>query len=217
MFDFFKKKKPEENTAPDTPEVLGFRLGGSVELSKIKIRLLEDKMTFDKVATLQLIQAVGIVKLDADSTILRYYTDDDGFFQVVLEGGLTENNIRDVQLWFYYDTEGVAKQSDWDYLLNNNISKPEYEFNAQRYSRVWTDLSTHAPPVAMTETTYTQDNKAPTSTDQFVMLYERVIENDLSELLLVSAEETLVNDQADRCLVRSTGINLHSADFEIVS
>ena len=203
--------------APDTPEVLGFRLGGSVELSKIKIRLLEDKMTFDKVATLQLIQAVGIVKLDADSTILRYYTDDDGFFQVVLEGGLTENNIRDVQLWFYYDTEGVAKQSDWDYLLNNNISKPEYEFNAQRYSRVWTDLSTHAPPVAMTETTYTQDNKAPTSTDQFVMLYERAIENDVSELLLVSAEETLVNSQADRCLVRSTGINLHSADFEIVS
>ena len=56
-----------------------------------------------------------------------------------------------------------------------------------------------------------------TETDQFVMLYELPLDDSLYEFLLVSGEEKIVDNQYDRCIVISTGINLSQADFEVVA
>jgi hypothetical protein len=48
-----------------------------------------------------------------------------------------------------------------------------------------------------------------------VILYERQLENGESETLLVTAEEKLVNNNFDRCLVISTGFNIGQADITI--
>ena len=214
MFEFFKKKP--ETTFPATPEILGFRLGGCIELNDLKLRLLEGELTFQKPAKQQIIQAAGKVQLDAHTTILRYYTDDEGFFQVVLEGGMGEEHIRSVQLWFFYETKGISGDREWESALANGISMAQFELNGKRYAPVWSGVDGQSPPVAMTETTTTDDGERST-TDQFMMLYERPIGDDLSELALLSGEEQIVDGLPQRCLVISTGIELNSADFEVVS
>ena len=52
-------------------------------------------------------------------------------------------------------------------------------------------------------------------TDQFMMLYEREIDNDRTESLLVAGEEKIVGANADRCLVISTGFDIQPSDIRI--
>ena len=47
------------------------------------------------------------------------------------------------------------------------------------------------------------------------MLYEREIENDRVESLLVVGEEKQVGNNLDRCLVISTGFDIQPADITI--
>ena len=68
--------------------------------------------------------------------------------------------------------------------------------------------------MAVTETTYEEDGDVST-TDQFMMLYERPIDNGRTESLLVVGEEKIVGNNADRCLVISTGFDIEPADITI--
>ena len=77
MFSKLFKKKTEDK--PKTPEVMGLYLGGSFELDNLKMSLLEPSLVIQKSARSQLIQAVGEAPLDTGGTLLRFYTDDDGF------------------------------------------------------------------------------------------------------------------------------------------
>ncbi|WLQ13505.1 YjfK family protein [Hahella aquimaris] len=209
---FFKKDEPK---SPSAPEIMGLRLGGAFELDQLRLRLIEPSVIFEGAAKTQLIQAVGQVQLDASSTLLRFYTDDDGFIQVVLNGGMTENHVEDVKLWYFYETRAVGSQADWDMLINSQISQPEYSIEGHRFQRVWESVGEASPPVAMTEKTTTEAGEV-TETDQFAMLYERSVNEDLDEFLMVCGEEKIIDNRADRCLVLSTGINLRPADIVII-
>ena len=200
--------------SPKAPEIMGLYLGGSFELDPLKLKLLQPHLVIENAASQHLIQAVGEVHLDTGGKILRYYTDDDAFLQVILDGGDTENHITDVKLWYFYDTKTVGSNSQWQQLLKQEISVPEYPLEGQRFSRVWDALGAESPPVAMTEKTYEEDGDTST-TDQFVMLYERDIDADNIEALLVSGEEKIINNNHDRCLVISTGFNIGPADIKI--
>ncbi len=213
MFDFLKKEEPD--TSLDIPQVLGLKLGGAIEFNELKFKLLAPQLTIENIEKTQLIQAVGVVKLDDNHFILRYYTDDDGFLQVVLDGGLTDNYITDVKLWYFYDTVGVSSDQQWENQLSNEISQEKIILDGHTFQRYWNDSSGN-PPVAMTETTYSED-ESESETDQFVMLYHRELENNLVEFLMVSGEELETQHQLEHCIVRSTGINVSSADFEIIA
>ena len=212
MFIKLFKKKTEDK--PKTPEVMGLYLGGSFELDNLKMSLLEPSLVIEKSARSQLIQAVGEAPLDTGGTLLRFYTDDDGFLQVVLDGGMTENHITDVKLWHFYETKTIGSQSQWDTCLASLISQPTYEIEGYTYTRVWEAVGNDSPPVAVTETTYEEDGDI-SKTDQFMMLYEREIENDRVESLLVVGEEKQVGNNLDRCLVISTGFDIQPADITI--
>jgi hypothetical protein len=212
------KAKSQEEEKPDlssVPELLGIRLGGAVELNDIKLRMLEEATTFQSVNKIQLIQAVGVVNLDEETTVLRFYTDDDGFFQFILEGGMTENHISDGKLWFFYDTHGIGSETEWNRQLEYGISQAEYSLNEQTFTRMWKVVGDRNPPVAMRETTYSE-NGGKSETDQFIMLYEREASDSLIEYLMVSGEERIVENNVDRCLVTSTGIDITLADFSII-
>ena len=111
MLKFFKRKK-EQPAQQSTPELLGFRLGGSFELNDLKMRMLARHTTFKDAQTIQIIGAVGIVELDG-STVLRYYTDDDGFVQILVSGMVIDENVIDVKLLYFHDTVGISSDSDW--------------------------------------------------------------------------------------------------------
>ncbi|MFP8966853.1 YjfK family protein [Pokkaliibacter sp. CJK22405] len=215
MFDWLKSKiaAPEAEPKPAAPEVLGLRLGGAVELNELKLRLLDDQLITDNIAKTQLIQAVGQVKLDASNTILRFYTDDEAFFQVVMTGGVGDEFVSDVKLFHFYSTVGVNSRNDWEKTLRD-VSQPSWALEEKSFQRVWGAVGDN-PPMAMTEETFTQDSSGE-RTDQFIMLYELATSAELSEFVLVSAEEKIINHQHDRCLVISTGINLGMADFEVI-
>ncbi|WP_026377104.1 YjfK family protein [Aestuariibacter salexigens] len=208
---FGKDKTPK---GPQAPEIMGLYLGGSFELDALKLRLMEPQLCIEGASPQQLIQAVGEVHLDSGGKILRFYTDDDAFVQVILDGGDSENHITDVKLWYFYDTKTVGSDAQWQTLLNKDISQPSYMLNEHSFTRVWDAVGESSPPVAMTEKTYEEDGDT-SETDQFVMLYERELENGEFESLLVSGEEKIVGHNADRCLVLSTGFNLSPADIKI--
>jgi hypothetical protein len=213
MFSKLFGKKDTAKT-PKAPEIMGLYLGGSFQIDPLKLKLIEPSLIIDSPASSHIIQAVGEVNLDSGGKILRFYTDDDAFLQVVLDGGMTENHITDVKLWYFYDTKTVGSDSQWQQLLKNDISQPQYGLEGQSYQRVWDAVGDISPPVAMTEKTYEEDADV-SETDQFVMLYERALEDNNVEALLVSGEEKLVGQNLDRCLVISSGFNIEQADITI--
>lgn len=213
IFSKWFGKKDTDNKV-DAPEIMGLYLGGSFEIDPLKLRLIEPQLIIENAASQHLIQAVGEVHLDTGGKILRFYTDDDAFVQVVMDGGDTENHITDVKLWYFFDTQTVGNDQQWQQLLNSDISQPEYLLEQQHFNRVWNAVGEQSPPVAMTEKTYEQDGDV-SETDQFVMLYERAIGEDEFESLMVSGEEKQVGNNLDRCRVISTGFNLQPADIRI--
>jgi len=199
---------------PKTPEIMGLYLGGSFEIDALKLKLLEPQLMIEGAASQHLIQSVGEVNLDTGGKILRFYTDDDAFLQIVLDGGDTENHITDVKLWYFYDTQTIGSDSQWRDALKTKVSKPVFELEDYQYQRVWEAVGDESPPVAMTEKTTEEDGDV-SETDQFIMLYERQLEGDNVEALMVSAEEKIIQQNHDRCLVLSTGIDIQPADIRI--
>ncbi len=205
---------PADTSFPAAPEVMGLRLGGAFELDSLRLKLLEPQLVVKDVAPTQLIQAVGDVQLDESSWLLRFYTDDDAFLQILLTGGRSDAHITDAKLWHFYDTQSVGSDADWRKLLEEKISQPSIELEGHTYQRVWESTGSAAPPVAMTETTHSGEG-LPASTDQFAMLYQREIGAELFEYVLYAAEEKIIDERVDRCLVISTGMDLGSADFTV--
>lgn len=214
---FGKDKKEDESIKVRAPEIMGLRLGGAFEFDDLKLRLIEPELVVEGVARTQLIQAVGVVKLDESSTVLRYYTDDEGYLQVLLTGGMTENHIADVKMWYFYDTQSVGTDADWESLLRSSqgISQPSVDFEDRQWERVWEGVGESSPPVAMTEKTYSEDGKV-SQTDQFAMLYQREFGDENFEYLLRAGEEKIIGHRADRCLVTSTGFDILPADITII-
>jgi len=128
---------------------------------------------------------------------------------------MTENHISDVKLWYFYDTKGISTNKDWDYQLSNMISTSNKRFEGNDYIRVWGESDLSSPPVAMTEKTYSEDG-CVSDTDQFSMLYERKATDALYEYLMLTGEEKIIINSADRCIVTSTGFDVQSADIEII-
>jgi hypothetical protein len=211
---FSKLFGTKQQDKPKAPEIMGLYLGGSFEIDALKLKLVEPELIIENASSTHLIQAVGEVNLDTGGKILRFYTDDDAFLQVVMDGGDTENHITDVKLWYFYDTKTIGNQSQWQQCLDNEVSQPSVTLAEHQYTRVWDAIGDISPPVAMTETTYEEDGDT-SQTDQFVMLYERVIANDDIEALMITAEEKILNHNHDRCLVYASGFNLQPADIRI--
>ena len=193
---------------------MGLRVGCSFELDPLMLKLFESQLVIEQAAQTQIIQAAGRVELD-DTTIFRFYTDDEAFLQVVAQGGTDDTHVIDVKLYHYYDTLDISADRDWDALLNTKIGVAHYELSGYGYDRVWQSLSDYHKPVHMRESTY-DIYGASSFTDQFTMLFERPVTESLMESLLLSAEETLnPAGGLSRCFVISTGVDLSPSQITI--
>lgn len=206
----FKKNKSEPIS---TPSIMGLRIGGSFEVDPLLLRMVEDELIIDGAASSYIIKAVGTAELDG-TYVFRFYTDDDAFLQVIAEGSKQAESVVDVKLFHFYDTQDIASQSIWDTLLNQKIGTASYELEGHTFQRVWTSASDYHNPVYMQENTYDEEGEM-SSTDQFVMLFEREIDNGLMESLFLSAEESEQAGGLNRCFVLSTGITLTPSQLTI--
>ncbi|GAA3717849.1 YjfK family protein [Oceanisphaera sediminis] len=214
MFDWLKKKmQPPSVQAEPAPEILGLRLGGGFELDALKLSLLEGQVTFEGAASTQFIQAVGRIILDESHQLLRFYTDDDGFIQVLLDGGTSDDCVAEVKLWYFYQTRPVDGDAAWNRLLDRELVQPEWDLDGQIFTKAWDNTR----PVAMTEATWLHDDSR-SETDQFVMIYERPLaDTDDVEVLMVAAEEKILHNRAERSLILGTGVDLSPTDFKFIS
>lgn len=213
MFSKLFGKKEEKNPLEDTPSIMGLRLGGSFEVDSLLLKLTESELLIDGAAPTQIIKAAGIAELDG-TWMFRFYTDDDAFLQVISEGGKSDEDVVDVKLFHFYDTQDVSSQQVWDTLLNQKIGTPTYELEGHTFTRVWTSASEYHNPVHVAEKTYDSEGDF-SETDQFIMLFERPISGDRTESLFLSAEESLESGSLSRCFVLSTGITLTPAQLTI--
>lgn len=214
MFDKLinKFKKPE--VKPQTPEIMGLRMGASFEVDPLAIRLILEELAIETFEPTQIIKAAGVVELDG-TWVYRFYTDDDAWLQVVAEGGQRDENVVDVKLFHFYDTRDVSTESTWNNLLNREIGAASYTLDGRSYERVWTATGDYHNPVHMVEITYDEDG-SHSSTDQFTMLFERPLSDQRTESLFLSAEEKLeAGGYLSRCLVLSTGISLTPSQITI--
>ncbi|MEC6830284.1 YjfK family protein [Photobacterium toruni] len=207
MFDFFKKKPVEKKSL--IPEVLGLRLGGVIELDALKMKIIEPDLTISGAANTQLIQAVGVVQLDNATRLIRYYTDDDAMIQVLIVGD-SDADVQQCMLSYYYSTTPIDTDTRWNEWLATGVVKSHWDLDGVNFTKLWENEL----PVAMTETTWTSATEY-SQTDQFVMLYSRDVNADLCEVLIVSAEEQIINNRAEHCLVLSTAFELQPNDFKV--
>ncbi len=207
MFDFFKKKKEEKKS--HLPEVLGLRLGGAVELDRLKMKIIEPDLTISGAAITQIIQAVGVVELDDATRLIRYYTDDDGMIQVLMNGD-SDAGVQQCMLSYYYSTTPIDTDARWNSVLSTEVVQENKDLDGVHFKKLWENER----PVAMTEITWTSETES-SRTDQFIMLYSRQANDDIDEVLIVSAEEQLVNNEFERCLVLSTAFDLQPNDFTV--
>lgn len=214
MFDGLKRllmgNKTASKTASSTPlvpEILGLRLGGSFTIDAFKLEIIEPCLTIDGASPTHNIDAVGVIELDAQRKIVRYYTDDEGYLQIQLYG----KDIEEITLWYFFDTKGL-QENQWQPVLNNQVVIGEYHLDEQVFSQFWEGTT----PVVLTEKTHHANGQID-ETDQFCMVYTRDVKNSHieCELLLISAEEkrNAVTQSFDYELVRSTGFALNSIDI----
>lgn len=198
------------------PAIMGLAAGTSFKVDALAIQLIIDHLVVSGVAETQLIQAAGVVNMDGN-TLLRFYTDDEAWLQVVCQGEPQVENIIDVKLFHFYDTKSVSG-AEWDAVLSAQVALPEFELEGHRYTPVWRGASGgSAKPVHLKELCYDTESDDPDETSQFAMLYERALptSNGEYEFLFVSAEEKFVDGRADRCLVWSTGVSLSPSQLTI--
>ncbi|WP_445493478.1 YjfK family protein [Photorhabdus sp. SF281] len=198
---------------PKVPEVLGLRIGGALEIDPLILKLIESDLTIENAASTQLICSVGVVDLGDNVRLVRYYTDDEGYLQVLQENE-SDDGVREVSLWYFYETKPIDDQTQWDGLIESGIVTPngQYDLDGTKFSRLWDNTK----PVAVTEKTYHQ-NGTVTETDQFIMAYTRQVSDNRTEELLIVGEEKIVDSRLDRLMVKSTGIQLNQTDFKVVA
>lgn len=198
------------------PSIMGLTAGTSFKVDTLAIQLLLDHLVISGVAETQVIQAAGIVDMDGN-TLLRFYTDDEAWLQIVCQGAPAPENIIDVKLFHYYDTKSVSEH-EWNAVLREDVAMADFELEGNHYTPVWQGASGgSAKPVHLKELCYDKESDEPDETAQFAMLYERELPtgNGEHEFLFVSAEEKFVNGRADRCLVWSSGVNLTPSQLMI--
>lgn len=217
IFDNLFSRKSQSsnfNVVNNLPNILGLKINTAFELNAMKLQLLTPNLIVNKIAPTQIIQAIGIVTMNDDTKLLRYYTDDDAYLEILFENDISEHNILSIQLWYYYETNVIYTTEDWEYILNNDISLPTTILEGYTFKRLWEGYHHESPPVAMTEKTYSETQNGDL-TDQFMMQYIRDINTQDQELHLICAEEKIVNNEYERCIFKSTGFNLQPSDIQI--
>ncbi|MGL1337456.1 YjfK family protein [Vibrio parahaemolyticus] len=217
----FSNKKPVEQPKPMTPEIGGFRLGGVFEIDSLMLRLAEPELTIEGAATSQIIEAVGVIDMGDGTRLVRYYTDDEGYIQVLINGD-DDSGIEEISLWYFYDSQPIDGQQAWDNLLNNEIVKQAYDLEGTTFAPYWENDK----PVCLTEKVYNKSGFVK-ELDSFNMLYSRNLQDDKAEdlllpdgkteELLIAGEERFINNNPDRLISRVTGIQLKISDFKVVA
>lgn len=217
---FFKKlfgQSEPPAVLDNSPSVMGLRLGGSFELDPLMLKLNNEALTTDSCSSTHIIEAAGQCKAEGETNVYRFYTDDEAWLEVTATSGTEEENVIDVKLYHYFETQEVGDDREWDNLLDNVIGAEQFELNGSVFTRSWGAVGDRHRPVHLNESTFLKTTKLPSSnTDVFIMLYERETASGPTEYLMLSAEEhRMENGDLGRHFVTSTGVGISPTQITI--
>lgn len=201
---FGEREEKREQAPPRIEEFPITGIGASFQLDVHHPRLKE---CFPDAAELQIVVAVGLIEVDERYKLLRYYTDDEGFLQVHVDGPLRAENIELLTLWFTESVKSVSSQEDWERLLEEEVVLPEVELWGDRFVPAWEDTS--GRPIAFREAFYSERGRR--EIDHFMMLYRDVADEE--HLLLRSADESWQEGRPERLFFVHRGIHLSWSMF----
>ena len=224
MFDFFKKAIRAKSTPDGAPPALpagagslplGLRVGGSVSIDALPLRMLNGASLLELPEAQQLIEARGWIDLGQSAFLHRFYLSDELFLQVnVTETGGSGVSIEGIKLFQFFETKTPSNRSALEAWLKtpSELGQAQVTFSGKTFRRVWGDGETWAPPVVFDEVVYKNLAQPDYDLTHYAMLFERELPNDRMEYLLISVEDS---GPEDYCVVYSIGLDLSVADLEI--
>lgn len=212
LFNKLFKREEAAQTPAEPSGIYGLKLGCAVTVDDFDFRLLAEQLLLQFPGETQMIEAVGHMDLGAGSHIKRYYTSDDGYFQVNFTGEETEHNLEDCKLFIYDKLITLGRDSEWEHWLKpETIGKQSYHYRDKTYQRVFGDQEAAIPPLAVSEQIR---NKAGDSyqIDNFFMLFQREVKPDIFEYLLINGEESAEGN----LVTLSLGVDLSALQFNVI-
>lgn len=223
VFDFFKKAVRAQSNSEAPPALpagagslpLGLRVGGSVTIDALPLRMLSGASLLELAQPQQVIEARGWIDLGQGAHLHRFYLSDELFLQVgVVATGGSGSSIEGIKLFQFFETKIPATREALEAWLKapSEIGQEHISFSRKSFRRVWGDAVSWAPPVVFDEVVYKNSPQPDYDLTHYAMLFERDLPNDRMEYLLISVEDS---GPEDYCVVYSIGLDLSVADLEI--
>jgi hypothetical protein len=182
----------------------------------IGLQLEESRLALSFPSETLVITGHGVAHLDSQSIIHRFYDDQHTMLQVLCEGGIGDECIREVMLFRPWDTVSPVSDAEWRLWdgPSGKIGAPQYSADGFTFERVWGEPSTPwVQPSEFTEKVQTDDGDVR-HIHQKVMPYKREV-GSLRENLILSVERDLAS--SDRGAVTlMIGYGLSPADIKPV-
>lgn len=215
IFDWFRKNKSEQFSLPSP---LNLRLGGAVELDLLPLQMVAEKLRMALPMGAQTIEAAGFVELGGGASLSRFYTADDGFFQISTTGGHETQHIDDIKLFVFEQTHSLTSQRGVDFWVSDSgtIGRETFTLGETVYQRVWDNsVPGRIEPVKLLEVVHNREaDSEPYEVDHLAMLYQREISGcDRMEYLLASLEFT---SEDEATAVVSLGVDLDMSSMSVL-
>jgi hypothetical protein len=183
----------KKDELPQERGPLAVALGGAIELDTLGLQagLAAGAPAMDPPAGGTLIvAAIGTAQLDANTTLTRYYDDDDQILQVMASPGGGSESVTDVSLYRPWDSVTPMTLAEWDRWTGRNglVGQPEYDADGIMYARYWGEGAGRVDLVEFSEDI--DDGETICAIHQQCMLYARPI-GAVEEMLLINIERDI--------------------------
>ncbi|WP_375449903.1 DUF2491 family protein [uncultured Devosia sp.] len=218
MINWFGKKLESVKRTPLERGPLGVALGGAIELDFLSLEADaiggQPSMPLPQSGPL-IVSAYGEVRLDAASTLSRYYDDQHHMLQVLSASGSPGDQVQDVSYYQPWDSVVPAGPGEWDRWRGRNglLGQPRYDADGIMFERFWGEGPDRAEPVQFVE--QVEDGESRRTIQQTCMLYFRPLGNG-REMLLINIEQDADNHRAGGSVEFLLGYGLGPADVRRV-
>lgn len=197
MAHFFQRLFTKKSTPTPVRGPLGLHLKAGFTLDTLAFRLLEDNLLIELPGEAYTIAATGQIDLGGGSRIYRYYTSGDEFLQINTTGGADVDDIDDIKLFVYVQSDGISQEKYWRSAISPaSIGTPTFSWRQQRWQRFFNSGEPgNIAPVYMLEKVENQQH-AVWEVHNFTMGYQRQVAEEMWEYLLLNGEESF-NDRGE--------------------
>ncbi|WP_312073662.1 DUF2491 family protein [Atlantibacter sp.] len=197
---------------------LGLHLNAGFEIDTVDFRLLVDKYLIELPSEEYAIGATGVIELGAGCKIYRYYTTGDEFLQINTTGGTKDSCVEDIKFFIYSESAGISTQKSWQDAINaEKIGCPHLTWGGRKWQRAFNPLeSNNVEPIYLLESVENSEYQKWVL-NNFCMLYQRNIDEECFEYLLIAGEETFNEQKDPEWLISwSLGVDISRSGLRVI-